>query len=373
MTTAVTNKSTSDIVDLTIEQHGSSRSELFLEEPLLDGTMDYVVGCSSLACPLTEEPMIPYNNATRELFKVHVRNTGGVPNSDDSLVPAAYSPLFEFKQDWPIYSVADFLIWISNWARFLSDHIAANGLPANCPDVGAYPAANGVFPDVIHDLLGIGVTPGGVLIFKAKNGVFWKNFYLETTPYGQSLLGLESTVCLSLVNGKWLRDKAHLIAGGVILATATQAGAVDYNFDYSIFRYLEERMYITLELTEIPMPDHMLIRDGKQSMIHQVASFPFDTRVQCKVESSGGVLTGETELLTNVFMNRQHFLSRDEACYNWYPISASYFIQNARLQLKITRRKLLPDPKNKWVLTEENVKISDGAVWTTSLKFGRIL
>ena len=370
MTTAIISKANSDVVDLTIEQHSNSRTELFLEEPLLDGTLDYVVGCSALAIPMSEEPMIPYNLATRELFEIRVRNTGA-NEGDDTQVPAEYSPTCQFAQDFPIYSVSDFLIWMSNWARSFSDHIAANGLPPNSPDLNNYLAVDGVFPDEIHDLLGIGVTPGGVLMFKAKSGLFWQNFYFNVTPYGQSLLGTLSTVAYTVVGGIWNRNPAVFMTGdpGVIQATATLPGRVDYVFDYSIFRNLEERMYVSLELTEIPLPDHLLIRDGKQSMVHQIAHFPFDTKIRCKVESSGGTLTGETTLTSNVFMNRMHFLSRDEPCYNWYPLTASYFIQNARLQIKITRRKFRSAAPYGWYLTEENVKINEGSVWTASLKF----
>ena len=119
---------------------------------------------------------------------------------------------------------------------------------------------------------------------------------------------------------------------------------------------------------EVPLPDHILIRDGKQTMIHEIASFPIESNVSCVIEATGGMLTGETELHTNVYMNRTHFTSREKACYGWYPLTASYFIQNARLQIFITRRRY-NSTKQKWLITRENVKINDDQVWSASLKF----
>ena len=73
MTTAIVSKSGSDVVDLTIEQQGSPRTELFLDEPLLDGTMDYVVGCSALAVPMSREPMLTYNPQASLEARIHRR------------------------------------------------------------------------------------------------------------------------------------------------------------------------------------------------------------------------------------------------------------------------------------------------------------
>ena len=365
MTTAVTNRSNSDVVDFTIEQRGSPHTEVFLEEPLLDGTLDYVVGCSALAIPMSQEPMITFNDATRTMLEIRMRNEGqDITTVPNITVPPAYSPVFQFQPDFKIYSPADFLVWITNWALLFTQRVHALGLPAGCPD--NYAAGS----DELLDLLGVGITPGGVIELKGT-GIFWRNFFLDSYPYGRSLLGIElDTVTMTRVNGIWGKDILHLHGeNNIILGSPGTVAKVNYLFDQSLFRYLDERLYVSLELTEIPLPDHIMVRDGKQTMIHEIASFPIESNVSCRIESSGGFLTGETEIRTNVYMNRTHFTSRDKPCYSWYPLTASYFIQNARLQIFITRRVFKGDPLNKWVITRENIKISDDQIWAASLKF----
>ena len=367
MTTAIVNRSHSDVVDLTIEQRGQPRTEIFLEEPLLDGTKDYVVGCTALAIPMSEEPMITYDDTIRDLLNIRIRSVGSFTTQINNItVGAEYHPVFSFEPDWVIYSPADFLIWMQNWARTFSNEVHTRGLPAGCPDILAHLAGSAP----LKDLLGIGISPGGVLELKAT-GIFWRNFYVESSyPYGKSLLGItRSSVTQSYVGGEWTRDVSALYTdANLILASAGTTAEVNYLFDHSLFRYLEERLYVSLELTEVPLPDHILIRDGKQTMIHEIASFPIESNVSCVIEATGGMLTGETELHTNVYMNRTHFTSREKACYGWYPLTASYFIQNARLQIFITRRRY-NSTKQKWLITRENVKINDDQVWSASLKF----
>ena len=65
MTTAITNHAGTDITDFTVEQSSTYRTEIFMEEPLLDATKDYVVSCSEFAAPLSEEPMLTYRLVVR--------------------------------------------------------------------------------------------------------------------------------------------------------------------------------------------------------------------------------------------------------------------------------------------------------------------
>ena len=58
MSNVIVNKQNTDVIDLTVEQAGISRSEFFAEEPILDATRDYVCGVTELCVPLSEEPMI---------------------------------------------------------------------------------------------------------------------------------------------------------------------------------------------------------------------------------------------------------------------------------------------------------------------------
>ena len=97
MTTAISNVANTDIVDLTLEQAGASRTEVFLEEPLLDATKDYMVSCSEFAAPLSEEGMMTYNLATSVLLTIRRRNVGNDQGVPYNVVPPEYNPELVLK------------------------------------------------------------------------------------------------------------------------------------------------------------------------------------------------------------------------------------------------------------------------------------
>ena len=92
MSNVITNKRNTDVIDLTIEQTGTSRSEVFLEEPLLDATRDYTCGCVELCVPLSEEPMITYNVITRQLWEIRRRPAVSSPGASQNPWKCLASP-----------------------------------------------------------------------------------------------------------------------------------------------------------------------------------------------------------------------------------------------------------------------------------------
>ena len=54
MSSVIVNKVDLDLVDIEIEQTGTSTTDMFFQEPVLDHTRDYVVACSELSVPIQE-------------------------------------------------------------------------------------------------------------------------------------------------------------------------------------------------------------------------------------------------------------------------------------------------------------------------------
>ena len=76
MTSVILNRGNVDVTDVFVEQAGSASCEIVTEQPLLDSTKDYVMGCTSCIVPLTEEPMMTFDLNTALLFKVRLRKHG---------------------------------------------------------------------------------------------------------------------------------------------------------------------------------------------------------------------------------------------------------------------------------------------------------
>ena len=167
-------------------------------------------------------------------------------------------------------------------------------------------------------------------------------------------------------------DPDLLIAAGVLTVPNIAVGTppIPISGDYSIFRYLEERMYVSLEI-DLSLPWNTLIRDGKESKTHQIASYPFENKYSTTVESSDSVLGSAISIEMDTHISRFHFQRKTDPNFSWYPVQSSYMVQNARLQLYLTRRRFRynTDGTGTWYSDKKPVKIHDDAVWNSTIKF----
>jgi hypothetical protein len=191
--------------------------------------------------------------------------------------------------------------------------------------------------------------------------------------YGRSLLGIsQDTLCVSLnAAGDITEDPTLLIANGVLTTVnfAANQQPIPYSGSHSMFRYLEERMYVSLEI-DLSLPWNTLIRDGKETKTHQIASYPFENKYSTTVSSSNSVLGSTVEIEMDTHISRFHFQRKTDPNFSWYPIQSSYMVQNARLQLYITRRRFrIVGGTGTWYSVKSPVKIHDEAVWNATIKF----
>ena len=169
-------------------------------------------------------------------------------------------------------------------------------------------------PDRGNALLQIGLTPSGVLSFRGTQ-YFWRNFYIDTFPYAQSLMGItHSKISLREGNGGAISRSPAFLAGdnNIILASGIAAGTAKlvYNLDHSVFRFLEERMYVTLEVSDLAIPLNQLIRDGVETRTHELASFPIETKYRTSIKIENAQVTSAVELELDTHISRVHFISK---------------------------------------------------------------
>jgi len=376
MTTAISNVANTDITDLSVEQHGSSKCEIFMEEPLLDATKDYIVCCSEMAVPLSEETMTTWSTQTANLLYIRRRKVGAhAGHAPDSVIDPVYTPTLTLSRGYKMYTPSDFIAFVAQWTAGFSRQCYERGFAADFA-VDAIQANHDLADELNirppnNTLLSFSITPSGVAVFRGS-AKFWRNFYIDTTSYARTLFGFtHSTLALTVNAGELKTDPALLISAAdpalILPSGITNTRSIEsYRGEHSLFRFLDERMYVSLEAGDLSLPFNQLIRDGVETKTHELATFPFETKYKTTIKTQDGVVSSNTEIEMTTHISRTHFQSKTEPTFSWYPLTSSYQVQNMRLELFITRRRYV---NNKWIYTKNPIRINEDAVWNASLKF----
>ena len=384
MSVAITNRSNIDITDLNIEQTGTYRTDVFLDEPLLDSTKDYMVSCSSLAVPMSNEPMITHDVAVQDLLNVRRRVHGAAPNTAADTLNLGGIETLTLDVGNRIYCLTDFVNLIANWCSRLSNAIADRGLNAvaggNAIVANQVLAANHAHLDgrALNgiQLLRVGVTSSGTIRFTGS-AVFWDNFYITSNNYALQLLGLTySDMCYTRYgnNNQYnSNDSQYLFANNLIATPGatlyalgnTRTYAIQGN--YTLLRFLEERLYIALEV-DLSLPWNTTIRNGTQVVTHQIATYPIKTECLSTISSSNTQVTTDVTIQTNSNVGRVHFTQKTDPAAQWYTLKSSYSIQNTRVMVYIMRRRY-DSVDQIWKFDRQPMNIHKDAVWNAILKF----
>ena len=383
MSLTVINRANTDVTDLNVEQAGSYRTDLFLEEPLLDSTKDYMVSCSSLAVPLSSEPMMTHDVTVQDLLTVRRRKHGAAPNGAGDQCDLAGTETLTLEVANRIYCLTDFVTLVANWCTRVSNAIADLGIDVgggaqnlDCNQLLVAHHAN--LDGRVHNgvqLLSCGVTSSGTIRFTGSSA-FWDNFYITSNNYAYQLLGLpySNIMYTNLGAGVSSADDTHLIAGGVIdtpghllYGANTQQQTSSVQGSYTLLRFLEERMYIALEV-DLSVPWNTVIRNGVETKTHQLATFPIRTFLKSTIESSNSQVRTDVTVETNSNVGRIHFAQKGELSTQWYPLKSSYAIQNTRLMLYMMRRRY-DRATESWIFDRNPLEVHKDAVWNTCLKF----
>jgi hypothetical protein len=378
MSNVVLNRGNVDITDLSIQQAGSPSCEITTEQPLLDGTKDYVMGVTSCVVPLTEEPMMTYDVNVAGLFTVQRRKHGAVAGTTALGLGGVETCTLE--AGYKIFSVTDLVTFLANWSAQFSAAVSDIGFTvgAGVVDVNVIVAANDASIDRRHNnntgtrLLGFSLTPGGTLEIVGSPR-FWNNFFIEPNSYCKEILGFSadqlcfSNNALNQVNN----DAANLFAGGVVAVQANpfplNSPQLSIRADYSIYRKTEERMLISMEVA-LNIPMNISVVNGTETRTHTVFSAPLQSEIITTLSSSDGHLRDTTSLSTTLHQGRVHLLKKTNGSVQWYPMQSSYAIQNSRCELYMTRRRFARET-GKWYTDRQQFKIHSDGVWNASLKF----
>ena len=382
MSVTIINRANTDVTDLTIEQTGTYRTDVFLEEPLLDSTKDYMVSCSSLAVPLSSEPMITHDVEVQDLLTVRRRKHGVGPNTAQDELNLAGTQTLTLDVANRIYCLTDFITLVANWCTRVSNAIADLGLSVggggNTLDVNQALVANHAHIDGrVHDgvqLLSCGILSSGTIRFTGS-AAFWDNFYITSNNYALQLLGLPyENIMMTVAAGESTADDTHLIANGVIAVPATlmytadtQTQTTSVQGSYTLLRFLEERMYVALEV-DLSLPWNIVVQDGVETRTHQLATFPIRTYLKSTIESSNSQVRTDVHVETNSNVGRIHFTQKGNLSTQWYPLSTSYSIQNTRAMLYIMRRRY-KNTTQSWYFDRQPLTIHKDAAWNTTIKF----
>ena len=367
MSSVIVNKVDLDLVDIEIEQTGTSTTDMFFQEPVLDHTRDYVVACSELSVPIQEEPMLSNRNKNKYIFYIRRKVAGQDDTHATRIIANAAFGTFRIDNK-RIASPTDFVRHINNFfLRFATTYAqaAAGGFPAVVANHADY--------RVVTD-----ISPSGILDIAAP-GHWWNAFYIELTSYGKELLGYTDDqlaqasdgtykyIQLSRTAGVVSRTQILNAAGQFIIDPVAWTTHHENGATHSMFRYIEHRLRVEID-ADLSIPANVLIENGVQKMHYNIGSFPIRHNYNGSIRITTDNQIDRVGLESPVNIGNLLVKSRSDNTTDWYTITNAANVQNMRLNLIMLRREWNRITE-KWELVRNTLVIDKKAVWNATLKF----
>ena len=368
MSTVIVNKVDLDLVDVEVEQTGTSTTDMFFQEPVLDYTRDYVVAVSELSVPIQEEPMLSNRSGNATIFYIRRKVAGQNDSHIDRIITGVHAGISTFKtNNRRISSPTDFIRQVNLFfLKFAQTYAQAAG--------GGFPA---VVANHAHYRVQTIISPSGILEIAAP-GRWWNNFYIELSPYGKELLGY-TILAKTFLTGESLyiqlsKNAANVIsrtnildANGVFIMANAWITNHTNSATHSMFRYVEHRIRVELD-ADLSIPANVLIENGEQKMHYNIGSFPIKHNYNGSITLNTGNRITSVKLESPLNIGSLLIKSRADHTTDWYTISSAANIQNMRLNLIMLRREWNRQ-KNVWELVRNTLVIDKKAVWNATLKF----
>ena len=375
MSTVIVNKIDLDLVDLEIEQTGTSTTDMFFQEPVLDHTRDYVVAVSELSVPIQEEPMLSNISKNKDILYIRKKVAGQDDTHADRIIGGADTALARLRIDnIRISSPTDFIRHVSKFFLTFSETYAQ----AANPVIVAADAAYRVTTDI---------SPSGVLDILAP-GSWWNTFYIELTSYGRELLGFNIDTLATTAAGnrdplyiQFSRVDINSVVSKTDMFDANGQFIIDvhlphanawithheHNARHSMLRYVEHRIRVEID-ADLSIPSNVLIENGVQKMHYNIGSFPIrhDYRGSIRITTDNQIDSVGLESPVNI--GNLLVKSRSDNTTDWYTITNPANVQNMRLNLIMLRREW-DRLTEKWKLVRNRLIIDEKAVWNATLKF----
>ena len=380
-------KSSYDVVDVHVSSL-KSRLDSVLEHPLLDGQKKYTLQVTEFSMPLSLEGPLPANENFSEpadvaprmlLLQVRAKLIGQQPGANATLlsnvplIGGQFGPVppstnsrerFVPTSIRPMRTPNDLVYYLQRYFDDIKAVYSPGGITGNSH--GGAPNETVGDQDVFAS---VDLTPSGMLrfYFGAK---FCKHFFLTTSLYGRTILGLEAPD--DLIAFRKVGDVMHtgldaLQDGGAVIVAGATNETVIFQSTYSLFRNFDHRTRIELQ-TDMQIPNSVVWNtDNKQRNSKVIATFPINMQYESGlVLNTEGGNNGQTTMVSNLFAGDLIWRRAEDKISERYEILNSQFFQNIRLDVYIVRKEWVV---NKFVFKRREVVLADGDSWTAKLRF----
>ena len=381
MSTVIVNKVDLDLVDIEIEQTGTSTTDMFFQEPVLDHTRDYVVAVSELSVPIQEEPMLSNRRKNNYLLYIRRKVAGQDDTHADCVIGTNNPQTVQQKKDHNlssfridnkrISSPTDFVRHVNKFFSAFATQYAQAANPAVVADSANFKVITDISPSAILDI--------------AAPGYWWNAFYIELTPYGKELLGYNDDKLAKGIDGISKYVQLSRTAAGADVsrteifdandqfiidpAVAGNEWATNHgnSATHSMLRYVEHRIRVEID-ADLSIPSNVLIENGVQKMHYNIGSFPIRHNYNGSISITTGNVIDRVGIESPINIGNLLVKSRSDLTSDWYTITNPANVQNMRLNLIMLRREW-NRVTNKWELVRNTLVIDEKAVWNATLKF----
>ena len=365
MTTIHTNKLGLDVVDIEVETTGSSLTDMFFQEPVLDKERDYVLGVSEISVPLAAENPITSDPILLEepLLELKRKRTlaGMLPRGNvQTIMGNPHVAIFRLSER-RVSSPADLVFNLSQY--FYGIQVYLNELKT---------ADGGLRGDNPEYKISASTTPSGILRIRA-NPHFWMDYCFEVSDFGVELLGYWE---LSLIGFCQPTDEplrvTDLVQGPTSIFVESDEtqflSTTESQFQNSLFRYVENRLRLEVD-ADLSIPSNILVENGQHKLHYNIASYAIPhSFVATGTIDHNPVVSSSVTHESHSYVGNTIIKSKETPTTDWYKLMSAANVQNLRLHIILVRRVWDRD-NNKWVLSRDNLKINDDATWFLTMKF----
>jgi hypothetical protein len=386
-----------DVVDV----HLTSETPLLdtiLEHPLLDGNKQYTVEVTEFTSSLGAETPLPPLKTFKDHPDVHLilrvrrKNVGSnqiTGDGTDLTDLAVIGPRFEGvvaylnKTDFmpsvilSLQNPVDFALRLQEFFDRIKETYVTNP-PVLVPLYagGLIAVEHGGGADITQlemqndSFVKVSLTANLTLRFKFSP-LFTQHFFLQSSPFGVKLLGLqEDTVCFRQVGGVLTTGVVALLNNGLLVLAGSSPDTVVLQSEYPLTTHFEHRIKLEIDSGGMSLPSTVdWTTTNKQSIRHTLASFPLVNKIETGIKlNSIGASTGELQIRTNMYLGNYVWRRAENKISERYQLLNSKFFQNIRLEVYITRR-VWDYTNNKYVLKRRALTMGDNDTWTAKLRF----
>lgn len=340
MTAVSYNREGIDVVELKITTTGTNKSHFTAQDVILNSSLDYIFGITSLNVDCSDLPIFP--PATNNVFlTIKKRRVGQA--LDATLPDADVSATFSVTpQSRRYFDVSTFIAALSTFANTFSQLQDAAGIvPVN--HGGGQGTVPGEMANDGTQFLKIGIDAGGRLKFEGVS-FFWNHFVIMLSDYAISLfqaqdiiqkvgddkfpfIGITTTgagaAAVETANG--LLHNGVIRAGGNLVRSTLIARG-------SILKYLDHRLYITVE-THLQTTKGLKVLNGEEKTDRSLIRIPFDNQATSTIFSQENRVVDNIELTTKSYVGRVSFVDKSHPIRQWNTLTSSYEQRIFRFQL----------------------------------------